>query len=413
MSQRESESSYFEVNPPQPPRPRVRHKIEIISPGSADEPFWSPAPIPGTPRVTPWAGGKPIVFDRPPAVSAPPPSDFHQPSSPSDYRRPSSPTDYRRPSSILAYSDNEVVQSEAAPDPANKRPSVTSQDSESLRAESPGAITLESRPWKRLPTPWFRKGKSERMRRMSSSSSVSSAAASLRSPKEAEIDDLGSPKSESSEATSYFTLMSPPPELKVPDKRTLPRAQKGPIDGLQTSKPPRQRGRLFPFRRSKSPSSAPSPHPIGPSTPLAEASSLSPGQRKKAPGKIDITKPSPLSFPASEAQRVATPLGIPRLYFQDATPTTPAPKLEYVGMTTTGRGDGKEAWFKVKLADDDKAIAEEWGIPEHLPSSPLCPRNPKHPSGGTGFCPYHPFRPEDTPTRFPWDLNGNNNHDSH
>jgi hypothetical protein len=27
--------------------------------------------------------------------------------------------------------------------------------------------------------------------------------------------------------------------------------------------------------------------------------------------------------------------------------------------------------------------------PEHLPSSPLCPRNPLHPSGGAGICPFH------------------------
>jgi len=28
-------------------------------------------------------------------------------------------------------------------------------------------------------------------------------------------------------------------------------------------------------------------------------------------------------------------------------------------------------------------------LPEHLPNSPLCPKNPKHTSGGFGICPYH------------------------
>jgi len=28
-------------------------------------------------------------------------------------------------------------------------------------------------------------------------------------------------------------------------------------------------------------------------------------------------------------------------------------------------------------------------IPEHLPTSPICPKSPKHSSGGTGVCPYH------------------------
>lgn len=31
----------------------------------------------------------------------------------------------------------------------------------------------------------------------------------------------------------------------------------------------------------------------------------------------------------------------------------------------------------------------EIDIPEHYPSSPLCPMNPLHPSGGTGICVYH------------------------
>jgi hypothetical protein len=31
----------------------------------------------------------------------------------------------------------------------------------------------------------------------------------------------------------------------------------------------------------------------------------------------------------------------------------------------------------------------ELDVPEHLPSSPLCPMNPKHQSGGAGICVYH------------------------
>lgn len=31
----------------------------------------------------------------------------------------------------------------------------------------------------------------------------------------------------------------------------------------------------------------------------------------------------------------------------------------------------------------------ELNLPEHFPTSPLCPRNPKHKSGGTGICVYH------------------------
>jgi parafibromin len=31
----------------------------------------------------------------------------------------------------------------------------------------------------------------------------------------------------------------------------------------------------------------------------------------------------------------------------------------------------------------------ELNMVEHLPNSPLCPKNPKHKSGGTGICVYH------------------------
>jgi parafibromin len=31
----------------------------------------------------------------------------------------------------------------------------------------------------------------------------------------------------------------------------------------------------------------------------------------------------------------------------------------------------------------------ELSLPEHLPNSPLCPKNPKHKSGGAGICVYH------------------------
>jgi hypothetical protein len=35
------------------------------------------------------------------------------------------------------------------------------------------------------------------------------------------------------------------------------------------------------------------------------------------------------------------------------------------------------------------AVRRVGDVPEHLESSPLCPRHPKHVSGGVGWCPYH------------------------
>jgi hypothetical protein len=36
-----------------------------------------------------------------------------------------------------------------------------------------------------------------------------------------------------------------------------------------------------------------------------------------------------------------------------------------------------------------EATVRERDVPEHLANSPLCPRHPKHPSRGTGYCPVH------------------------
>jgi hypothetical protein len=46
--------------------------------------------------------------------------------------------------------------------------------------------------------------------------------------------------------------------------------------------------------------------------------------------------------------------------------------------------------FRLKMnINDVKDVTVYGDIPEHLPTSPLCPGNPKHKSGGKGICPYH------------------------
>jgi parafibromin len=43
-----------------------------------------------------------------------------------------------------------------------------------------------------------------------------------------------------------------------------------------------------------------------------------------------------------------------------------------------------------KMQDGPPPISQfELNLPEHLPNSPLCPKNPTHTSGGTGICVYH------------------------
>lgn len=40
----------------------------------------------------------------------------------------------------------------------------------------------------------------------------------------------------------------------------------------------------------------------------------------------------------------------------------------------------------------------EFALPEHLPSSPMCPANRKHPAGGGGVCVYHGRRKRSRPS---------------
>ncbi|KAI4173161.1 MAG: hypothetical protein LQ343_003088 [Gyalolechia ehrenbergii] len=66
------------------------------------------------------------------------------------------------------------------------------------------------------------------------------------------------------------------------------------------------------------------------------------------------------------------------------TPRSPSARLQ--------SSDDDVAWFRVKVAmegREDERDKFELNVPEHLPSSPLCPRHPKHKSGGKGVCVYH------------------------
>lgn len=104
-----------------------------------------------------------------------------------------------------------------------------------------------------------------------------------------------------------------------------------------------------------------------------------------------------LSYLPSEAQKIATPPAsaepklnpfdaLSRSVSSSARSGSPLGKTDIANHTDTFRA-------KWALAEDasspTKASVKVNAIPEHFPSSPLCPRNPKHKSGGTGTCPYH------------------------
>ena len=115
---------------------------------------------------------------------------------------------------------------------------------------------------------------------------------------------------------------------------------------------------------------------------------------------VDLTEEG-IAFLPSEARRIHTPplptdatspssMGKMRGFFFDyGAPLTARPSAQ-PGSSTPRRDSD---WYRVKMhAIDAEALALEQlaaSVPEHLPNSPLCPRHPKHRSGGTGECPYH------------------------
>lgn len=132
-----------------------------------------------------------------------------------------------------------------------------------------------------------------------------------------------------------------------------------------------------------------------------------------------------VAFLPSEARRVHTPplptgstgAGKFRGFFFDynapLTPTSIFPERATVTAATatavvdatnahahtrTGARPRRDSdWYRVKT-DAIEAEGVVWeqladAVPEHLPNSPLCPRNPKHKSGGVGECPYHGRNP--------------------
>lgn len=140
---------------------------------------------------------------------------------------------------------------------------------------------------------------------------------------------------------------------------------------------------------------------------------------------VDMTLSDAPAFLPSEARRINTPplpsegsakRGL-RGFFFDYEPPSEEPQtsaLEQQESPPTNAHETKSRstekdWYRIQLdAIDQKDIATRGdfvaSVPEHLPNSPLCPRNPKHQSGGTGVCPYHgrnrstPSEVEKTPT---------------
>ncbi|KAI9158281.1 hypothetical protein HJFPF1_06273 [Paramyrothecium foliicola] len=138
-----------------------------------------------------------------------------------------------------------------------------------------------------------------------------------------------------------------------------------------------------------------------PVTPVSEVKALS------------FTNSPTSQYPGGEATRVNTPPldedtadGKPRGFFTSSLPPSSDSTKNNFGllpMKTNLRyslhrrslsTQPREWWEHVpsRPVHRDPVVSAkgfEFDIPEHLPSSPLCPANVKHYSGGTGLCVYH------------------------
>ncbi|KAI0199270.1 hypothetical protein F4808DRAFT_218807 [Astrocystis sublimbata] len=73
-----------------------------------------------------------------------------------------------------------------------------------------------------------------------------------------------------------------------------------------------------------------------------------------------------------------------------------SPRTHGAGYTAAARPKPVEKdWWEVAVAvpaqysQVDKRAQFQFDLPEHLPTSPMCPANKRHKSGGTGVCVYH------------------------
>ncbi|KAI3338644.1 hypothetical protein F4824DRAFT_72489 [Ustulina deusta] len=56
------------------------------------------------------------------------------------------------------------------------------------------------------------------------------------------------------------------------------------------------------------------------------------------------------------------------------------------------KDNGPKEWWEVSVPTSYRAVDQrtfKFDLPEHLPTSPMCPANKRHKSGGTGVCVYH------------------------
>lgn len=157
---------------------------------------------------------------------------------------------------------------------------------------------------------------------------------------------------------------------------------------------------LFKFRKSKGHSSSSSIQNLK----MGKAPQGSPDSEAMYTGsdnqqyfRVELSAPGAPTYLPSEASRISTP-PLPnadrphgKFFFDYNLPpitNTSSNNALFPRQQRTSAMDGPRRNRKsIDLYDPQDAF--DLNVPDHLPNSPLCPKNPKHRSGGKGICVYH------------------------
>lgn len=202
----------------------------------------------------------------------------------------------------------------------------------------------------------------------------------------------------------------------LPDDRSLISVADRNTSRMSIAAVPDRRGGLF-LRRSDMSAPNSRRHLFSGKQPMPspDARALYRGSDNEEYFRVEMSTIGAPSFLPSEARRVGTPPlpsaeGGPKIlplrgFFFDYRPPgqndakSPSWEVSNGNSSYDSGGSGKKSedstlgydrdWLMVKVSRSETTNTFEFRIPEHLPSSPLCPSNPKHTSGGNGICPYH------------------------
>lgn len=180
---------------------------------------------------------------------------------------------------------------------------------------------------------------------------------------------------------------------------------------------PRSRGSRFElFHRSRDHSSSSSIRNLKMGRPpqvSPDPEALYTGSDNKQYFRVELSAPGAPTYLPSEARRVNTPPlpGSDRahrsFFFDHNTPPNQSSSDSLsIAMTPQRKHlTGVTDYYRMKQEAQQLNKYHdrfELNIPDHLPSSPLCPRNPKYRSGGKGICAHH-GRNNSTPLEDPDD----------